>query len=390
MLKRMIPTLFPCLLRGRARPAHRGLLTLIVAAGALSSSDCLIAAEPAPEREAIVAVATVTREDLAKELSVQAELRPYQEIDLHAKIAGYLKRMSVEIGDHVKAGDPIAVLEVPELKEDVAKAQGALQRAEANYKEAHLNYTRLQSVSRGQPNLLAQQEVDVAQTKEASAAASVTEAKAELEKLRVLESYTRITAPFDGVITKRYADPGALIQAGTNSSTQAMPLVRLSQNDKLRLVFPVSVSYARMIKVGDAIDVDFGDREKRHLAAINRFNRRISSDTRTMLVETDLENPKLDLIPGMYLTVVLKIERRPQALAVPVEAVAGTKQPSVYVINAEKKIEERMVKLGIETPTKWEVLSGVKAGELVMIGNRAQVRVGQKVTTKMVELLAGQ
>jgi RND family efflux transporter MFP subunit len=358
--------------------------------GVVAVNGDLVAAEPAAETDPIVAVAQVTREDLAKELSVQAELRPYQEIDLHAKIAGYLKQISVDVGDHVKAGDPIAVLEVPELREDIAKAQGALQRVEANYKEAHLNFTRLESVNRGQPNLLAQQDIDVAQTKEASASAAMIEAKADLEKLRVLESYARISAPFDGVITKRYADPGALIQAGTNSSTQAMPLVRLSQNDKLRLVFPVSVSYARMIKVGDTIDVDFGAGEKRHQATISRFNRRISSDTRTMLVETDLDNPQLELIPGMYLTVVLKIERRPQAVAVPVEAVAGTKQPSVYVINAEKKIEERIVKLGIETPTKWEVISGLKAGELVMIGNRAQVRVGQKVATKKVELLVGQ
>jgi RND family efflux transporter MFP subunit len=246
------------------------------------------------------------------------------------------------------------------------------------------------SVSRGQPNLLAQQDVDAAQAKDSATAAALAEAKADVEKLRALESYTRITAPFDGVITKRYADPGALIQAGTSSSTQAMPIVRLSQNDKLRLVFPISVSYARTIKVGDGIDIDFGEREKRVSTTIARMNRRISTDTRTMLAETDVPNSNLELIPGMYLTVVLKIERRPNALTVPVEAVAGTKQPTVYVINGEQKIEERAIQLGIETPTKYEVLSGLREGELVMIGNRAQVHIGQKVTTKKVNLVAGQ
>jgi translation elongation factor EF-G len=91
----------------------------------------------------------------------------------------------------------------------------------------------------------------------------------------------------------------------------------------------------------------------------------------------------------MYLVVVLKIDRRPQVLTVPVEAVAGTKKPTVYVVNAERKIEERPVVLGIETPTKYEVLNGLREGELVMIGSRAQVRVGQTVTAKAVNLVAG-
>jgi RND family efflux transporter MFP subunit len=342
----------------------------------------------AAESVAMVAVAPVTRRDLAKDLSVQAELRPAQEIDLHAKVAGYLRRIDVDIGDHVKAGDPIATLEVPELREDLAKSQAALLRAESNYKEAHLNYTRLVSVSKGQPNLLAQQEVDVAQAKDASAAAAVTEAKSDVDKYRTLEDYTRIRAPFDGVITKRFADPGALIQAGTASNAQ--PLVRLSQNDKLRLVFPISVSYARAFKVGDPLEIDLGEKQDRLSGTIARFNRRIATDTRTMLAEADVPNANLELIPGMYATVVLTVDRHPQTLAVPVEAVSGSKQPTVYVVTADKKIEERAIQLGIETPTRYEVTAGLREGELVMIGNRAQVHVGQTVTTKMVSLVAGQ
>ncbi len=365
------------------RFAFPGRLRIPLAAG----SFFIAAFSFAAESEVTVAVAPVTRQDLAKELSVQAEFRPYQEIDLHAKVAGYLKRLDVDIGDHVKAGDPIATLEVPELREDLAKGEATLQRAEANYQEAHLNYTRLLSVSKSQANILAQSEVDVAQAKDAAAAAAVTEVKSDVQKFHTLENYTRITAPFDGVITKRFADPGALIQAGTSSSTQAMPLVRLSQNDRLRLVFPISVSYARGISVGSDLEIDLGDRH-RLPAKIARFNRRISTETRTMLVETDVPNPKLELIPGMYATVVLKIDRRPNTLAVPVEAVSGTKQPTVYVINGEHKIEERAIQLGIETPARYEVLSGLKEGDLVMIGNRAQVRIGQKVATKMVSLAA--
>ena len=237
-------------------------------------------------------------------------------------------------------------------------------------------------MSRGQPNLLAQQEVDLAQSKDLAAAASVAEARADVEKYRALEGYTRITAPFDGVITKRYADAGALIQAGTSSSTQAMPLVPLSQDNKLRLVFPVSVSYARSLKVGDPIEIVLGEKERRLSGTIARFNRRISTETRTMLGETDVPNPSLELIPGMYVTAILKLDQKRGALAVPVEAVSGTTRPTVYVVNADHKIEERAIKLGLQTPTKYEVLAGLNEGDLVMIGSRAQVQVGQQVGTK--------
>lgn len=356
--------------------AGRWLLPLVLAAGL-----------GAAESEPMVGVAAVTRQDIGKELSVQAEFRPYQEVDLHSKIAGYLRSMPVDIGDHVKAGDLIATLEVPELREDLARGEAATKRAEANYKEAHGNFTRLQNVRQTQPNLMAQQEVDVAEARDAAAAAAVAETKSDLEKYRTLEGYTRITAPFDGVITKRYADPGALIQAGISSSTQAMPLVRLSQNERLRLDFPIASAYAASIAVGDPTDIMLGE-NGRLKGMIARFNRRIAMETRTMMAEVDVPNPDLKIVPGMYATVVLKVDRRPGALTVPVEAVAGTKEFTVYVVGAGQKIEERVVKLGIETPTRYEALEGLREGDLVMIGNRSQVSVGQKVKTKVLDIAA--
>ncbi len=341
----------------------------------------------AAEAEPVVGAAAVTRQDLAKELSVQAEFRPYQEIELHAKVAGYLQQIRVDIGDRVKAGDLIATLEVPELKEDLARGEAATQRAEANYKEAHVAYTRLVAVTHTQANLVAQSDLDAAEARDASAAAVRAETKSELEKYRTLEAYTRITAPFDGVITKRFADPGALIQAGTSSSTQAMPLVRLSQNDRLRLDFPVSMTYASEIAVGDPVQIQLDD-ARRLTGTVARFSHRIAMETRTMVAEVEVPNPDLKLIPGMYVTIALQVDRRARALAIPVESVSGAKQPTVYVIGGNHQIEERAVQLGIETPTKYEVLSGLNEGDLVMIGNRSQVHVGQKVITKLVDLAA--
>jgi RND family efflux transporter MFP subunit len=338
----------------------------------------------------IVAVAPVDREDLFNELTVEAEFRAFQDVDLHAKVSGYLKRIYVDIGDRVKAGDLIGVLEVPELEDDLARAEAADQRAEANFKESHLDYSRLVKVNQSRPNLVAQQEIDAAEAKDNAAAADLAEARADVKKFGTLASYTRITAPFDGVITKRYADTGSLIQAGTSSDTQTEPLVRLSENNRLRLDFPVSASYAENIAVGDPVAILLDAHARPLTGIVSRFSRRISTATRTMTAEVEVANPDLKLIPGMYATVVLKLQQRSQVLAIPVEAVSGSAHPTVYVVNDRQEVEERPVQLGLETPTRYEVLSGLREGERVMIGNRSQVHAGEKVMATSVGLFAAQ
>jgi RND family efflux transporter MFP subunit len=361
---------------------HLGLAANLV----LVLAGCAGAEEPVISVPT-VAVALVTREDLFKELTIQAEFRPYQEVDLHAKASGYLRQINVDIGDTVKAGDLIGVLEVPELEDDLARATANVQRADSDFKEAHLNYNRLVSVSQSRPNLVAQQDLDAAEARDSAAAAAVAGAKADARKYATLADYTRITAPFNGVITKRYADPGALIQAGTSSDTQTKPLIRLSENDRLRLDFPVSAAYAESMQAGDPVEIRLDEHTEPMTGVISRFSRRIAMETRTMQTEVDVPNPDLKLIPGMYATVVLKLQRRPQTLAIPVEAVSGSAHPTVYVINDRQEVEERPVKLGLETPAKFEVLSGLREGERVMIGNRSQVHVGEKVAARPIGLL---
>jgi len=335
-----------------------------------------------------VAVAVAAREDMFKEISIQAEFRPYQEVDLHAKVSGYLKSIGVDIGDTVKAGDLIGVLEMPELEDDLARALAGEQKAEADYKEAHLTSARMIAVNQSRPNLVAQQDLDAAQAKDSAATAAIAAARADTKKYRTLADYTRITAPFSGVITKRYADPGALIQAGTASDTQAKPLIRLSENSRLRLDFPVSESFASEIKLGDPVSIRLESAGRTMTGIISRFSRRISMETRTMETEVEVPNDDLQLIPGMYATITLKLSPRPHALAIPIEAVAGSERRTVFVINREDQIEERVVQLGLETPTKFEVLSGLQEGDRVMIGNRSLVHVGQKVAARAIGQVA--
>jgi RND family efflux transporter MFP subunit len=336
-----------------------------------------------------VAVARVGREDLFKELTIPAEFRPYLEVELHAKVSGYLDWMNVDIGDKVKSGDLLAMIEVPELLDQLHYAVAVQRKAEADFTNAELAYTRLVSVNKEHPNLVAQQELDTAQSRDLSAAAAIAAAKADVEKYQTLAGYTKITAPFDGVVTKRYADPGALIQAGTASDTQSMPLVRISDNYRLRLDFPVSVDYVQDIRCGDTVDVRVESLEGGSFAGkISRFADKVDTETRTMIVEIEVDNPKLELLPGMYANVILKVQRRSNALVLPSQAVAGDNEKTVYVVNGSGKIEVRPVTLGLETPDKFEVTSGLKAGELVLTGSRSEIHPGQKVQAKMVEQLS--
>jgi RND family efflux transporter MFP subunit len=335
-----------------------------------------------------VAVGRVTRKDLCNEVTFTAEFRPYVEVELHAKVSGFVREMKVDFGDRVKAGQLLATLEVPELQDELHSATATEQKAEADYTNVHRIYMRLAAVNKEHPNLVAQQDLDTADAKDRTTAAAIAATKADVGKYNTLVAYTFITAPFDGVITKRYADPGALIQAGTTSDTQSLPLVRVSDNYRLRLDFPVEVKYVKDTHVGDPVDVRVDSMGgKSFTGIITRTTDRVEEQTRTMITEIEVPNPDLKLVPGMYATVVLKVENHPHALAIPTEAVPAGQESSVFVVNDQRQIEERPVTLGLETATSREVLAGLKEGDLVLIGSRSQVKPGQTVEPKLIDSL---
>jgi RND family efflux transporter MFP subunit len=334
------------------------------------------------------AVVTVERADLAREVEIPAEFRPYVEVELHAKVTGYMQNEYVDFGDRVKSNQLLAVLEVPELKAELDSAIATEKRAEADYTNANLIYKRLLSVNQEHPHLVAQQDVDTAEAKNDIAAAAVSAAQADVEKYQTFFGYTRITAPFDGVITGRYADPGALIQAGT-ASVQSKALLRISDNYLLRLDFPVSVEYVRYMEEGSPVEVRVDSLGgKKYSGRITRFTHEVNEDTRTMITEIEVPNPNLELTPGMYAAVLLKVQQRPSALALPIEAVSSGEKPTVYLVNGNNEIEERPVTLGLETATRYEILEGLKEGDRVVIGIRSEFHPGEKVEPKPVATVA--
>ncbi len=400
----------------------KGKVIVMVAAAAVALTLAAVvgigrarasAAPPRPSQPRSVAVVPVEHKPVKNLITLSGAFRPFQEVDLHAKVAGYIRNINVDIGDRVSTGQVLAVLEVPELaaqlqgseadihrrEEDIRRAQSEIARSESVHSAAHFGYTRLKQAAQARPGLIAEQELDDAMAKDkaseaqvAMAEAALSEAKQELAvaqanhaQMSAMAGYTRLTAPFPGVVTKRYADTGALIPAGTSTTTPALPVVRLAETSILRLIFPVPESAVPLIHVGMPVDVKVPALNRTFAGHVTRYDDSLDQQTRTMNTEIDVENKDGSLVPGMYAESNFALVNKENALTVPVQAVSRSgSQASVLVVDAHNRIEERQVQLGTEGTDRVEITSGLAEGERVVIGSRSQFRPGEEVTPKTV------
>lgn len=404
----------------RLSPLSRVLAAAALGAGAIAAAGCGGSRVQAEDNRAPaatpVAVARVGRKVIDRQLTMSSELVPFEDIDVYAKEAGYVRELKVDYGSHVRKGDVLAVLEIPELEaqlqqdaaavknsEDrVATAKHELSRAQAQHRVSHLQYERLASVAKTKSGLVAQQEIDDAQGRDLAAESAdeaaqsnldgaesaLVQAQATERRDRALFDYSRITAPFDGVVTRRYANLGTLLQAGTNSSTQAMPLVRLAEDARFRLVIPVPESYVRYIHVGDPVTVRVSALDRSFPGKVSRFSLDVKEDTRTMHTEVDVPNADGVLFGGMYAEATLMLDRRPDVLAVPLQAINHEgEKTTVFVVGKGNTIEDRPVSLGVQTDSDGEVLSGLKEGDQVVVGDRGGLKAGQAVAPHVVDTM---
>ena len=389
-------------------------LGLLCLAGCSGGSKVLAKSPP----EAVpVAVASVERQALAQQLTISAELVPFQEIYVYAKESGFVKQLLVDYGTRLERGQLMAVLDIPELEvlieEDAASIQAAanrmsraeheLSRLKAQHEVCHLESTRLSGVMEKRPGLVAQQEVDEAQGKDLASEAQVESGlaalqmaqseldatKAKARRDRVLLDYSRVTAPFSGVVTERYANLGTLVQAGTSSSTQALPIARLSHDDLFRLVIPVPESAVKYVRTGDEVRVRVPSLNRTFPGRVTRFSVEVSGETRTMHTEVDVANPSHVLVPGLYAEATLTLEHKDEALVVPLQAVdqAGGRG-TVLRVDGNRCLRQRMITLGLHGVNEIEVTSGLNAGDLVVVGDRTALRAGMEVAPRRAHVLA--
>jgi RND family efflux transporter MFP subunit len=400
----------------KKRPAWTMLAALFVLAGISAGCGNSPVKNPDdPANAPSAAVVKVVRRDLTSNLEIASEFQPYQEIQVYAKVSGYIQKSYVDWGMHVKQGQLLAVLEIPELQQQLQQdeasvkrsqqglegAREELKRAESIYNVAHLTYGRLADVQKTRPDLVAQQDIDVAQGKDLEANAGVSAsrdalaaaeqgvagAQAALDKDKAVFAYARITAPFDGVVTQIYAFTGALLPAGTSSGKDTLALCQLSQNNLLRLVIPLPERAVPDVHIGETVAVRLTNPPKTFSGTIVEFSDQIDTQTRTMHAEVHVPNPKYELVTGMYGSVLIPLHTAQHVLTLPIQVVQSAKENSgtVLVVNSSNHIEQRQVTLGLQTSTQVEIVSGLKENDLVVFGEQAQFRVGELVSPKLVE-----
>jgi RND family efflux transporter MFP subunit len=393
-----------CLMRGVSQGGTRArwIWPAILCAAALAgcggfSRPKLVAASTPPD----AAVVPVTRQNFSNTLSISSEFQPYQEIDVYAKVSGYIKKLYIDYGTHVRQGQLMAVLEIPELQQQVQRDQAAvaearedLNRANSAFQVARVTYQRLAGVQKTRPELISQEEIDVAQGKnlEASAAVSAAQqallaASAALAKDQTLYGYAHMSAPFTGVVTKMNAYTGALLPAGTSSNIGTSALCHLAQNDVLRLVIPVPERAVPDIRLGESVQVQVSSLNRTFSGKIVRTSDQIDLSTRTMHTEVQVNNASYQIVPGMYATVSIPLHTAANVLAIPLQAVqaSGENQGTVLVVDRSNRIQRREVTLGLQSATDVEVTSGLNAGDLVIFGDQSQYQSGQAVTPKVVK-----
>jgi RND family efflux transporter MFP subunit len=354
-------------------------------------------------------VATAQRGNLAHTLSLAGQFQPYQVVDVHPKVTGFMAKINVDIGDRVHKGQTLAVLEVPELnaqlrgtgfemqqaKDELLRTQHEIKRAEATHSALHADYQRLLEASKAQPGLVAQQELDDAQSKDLSSESQVDASKAaaagaqehiqvagaDNERVQALQNYTNVTAPLDGVVVWRYADTGALIQSGTNSNEQDIPIVRLSQSGLLRLRMPIPEADVQFVHLGDSMEVRVDAIGRSFTGKIVRFTRDVNFETRTMETEVDVENRDLSIAPGMYANTQMQLAHADNVTTIPVEALVlkGDKQ-TVYCLDSENRIRIRTVPVGLRGSKLAEIKGGLEPGDRVVIGGQENYTEGERVT----------
>jgi RND family efflux transporter MFP subunit len=368
-------------------------------------------AKEAAERR-VAPVVLAVRGPLENVITLSGEFRPFQEVDIHAKVAGYIQHIFVDVGDKVKAGQVLAILEIPELnaqvmgaqadfrrsQDAIRRAQSEIERAESTHRAYHAAYTRLKQASEERPGLVAEQELDDAMAKDKetdaqidSARAALAEsqsqlgvAQAALDRLSALQAYSHITAPFAGVITKRYVDTGALISAGTSSATQSQPVVQLAEWSLLRLVIPVPESAVPQLHLGSVVQVHVPALSRDFQGHVARFADALNDETRTMHTEIDVENSQDALTEGMYAEVKLGLQQKKDALTVPVQAVIqGGKDHYVLVLDSQDRVQKRDIELGEQTSTTVEILHGLSEKERVISVGQSDYQIGEVVKPRL-------
>jgi multidrug efflux pump subunit AcrA (membrane-fusion protein) len=340
------------------------------------------AAPAAATRTPTVMVTQPRRRDAVRQITLPGDLTGFFQTTLYAKVTGYLRKINVDKGDWIRNGEVLAEIEVPELEDRLAHELARL-------KVRQLTYERLERVWKSDWRLVAREDVDIANANYQESLSNVAELKAMLK-------YTRIIAPFDGVVTARFVDPGALIQASGGQPTfelggsaahprgNTTAVVSVAMINLLRVY--VYVPEEAVSKIRRAMPAALTLREypgRRFNGSVARFATALDLSTRTMLTEVDVENPRHELYPGMYANVSINLESHPGALTIPASAIGDSGSGAEVYVVRDSRLQKVEVTSGIRTGEYVEITAGLNGNELVVNNFSPALLDGAQVRTAM-------
>jgi len=366
----------------RAKILTVAVLALLVLAGGRTvfsriSNAKTLEAGAAERSKLYVRVATPNTGGAALKLQLPGTLQGFVQAPIAARASGYLKRWHKDIGTRVKQGELLAEIETPEIDQQLSQAMAARQQAASSLDLARSTLERWESLRR--KDVVSQQEVDERRSAEAQARANLAAADANVERLKQLEGFKRVLAPFAGVVTRRNVDVGDLIDAGSGGGGRA--LFTLAQTDPLRVYINVPQAYAQLIKAGQPVVVTQAElRGQQFKGEIARTSVAIDATTRMMQVEVSLPNRDGALLPGAYVQVSLPLAAA-QTLTVPANALLfraeGTR---IAVVDAQGRIGLRPVTLGRNYGENVEVIDGIGGNDRMVLNPSDSLAEGDVVT----------
>jgi RND family efflux transporter MFP subunit len=344
------------------------LREVAVRPAATQTPGALIGTSPSDRTGALLEVQVMRpiKRDVMQTLRLPATISPYYQTTLYSKVSGYLKSIAVDKGDIVKAGQILAVIDDPELRE-------RYHQAESEYQIKKVTYERLANVRKENPDVIAKQDVDVAE-------ATYQGAKHALDQLASMLDYTKVRAPYNGTVTARFVDPGALIQAATSSATQAVPLFTIMDVSTLRFYINVPQEDAHFVKKGTPVTIAVTDVPGKTLkATVTRSTVALDPGTRSLLAEIDLPNPGHDLAPGMFAEVIVELQRHHDALVVPPAALVS-EGASKFVFAVDQGVARKIpVETGIDDGLWVEITSGLTGAEDIVVTGKSRLSDGIKL-----------
>jgi RND family efflux transporter MFP subunit len=314
------------------------------------------------------------RGEIYRYVNLPGEVRPLYEVTLFAKVDGYLDKLTVDKGDSVKAGGLIADIDVPELRANLVKYKAELELAQAELKQ-------ISETASSNPNYMPASDSDSSRTRLAIANGKLAVAKGNVQYTESMLRYARVTAPFEGTITKRYVDPGAYIPVPNAADTpEAAAIVNLTDFKTLRLQVAVPETEVPHIKIGEPIRWTTDDYPGEHFdGKVTRAYWNLEKATKTMLTETQMPNPGMKLRPGMLVNARIGIEKKNDALLLPVEALVKEKTNLFVFILNDGKVKKAPVQVGFNDGTNVEIVAGVKPADVAIVPGQQPLHDGQMV-----------